>query len=301
MILTLIAGTALALPESLPQEEEGLKISNYINVASLQMTHTFGMEFDSPGAGDLSFSNLGLFSLLGQYELPGGITWIPSVSYDLSQFNLDGPRTPATTLTPRLEDPLHQIAFPNFFIRQTDSQWLYGLMVSPSIHSSFDEVNSRDFFLSAGVGAAYRFSDSLLLGFGVYGVDLTNDPSIFVGPGFVWEIDENWTSYFYGPRFVTRRAMGDDRFIGVEAAWNGGEWSTNYAGQDAKIDFNSTRAGLIFRQRLSGELWLDLAAGYSFGNELTITSPGGRQIITPGLGDAGGSPYVRVGLSLGTW
>ncbi len=298
MIHVLIAGTALALPPA-PVETDQLDIREYINVASLRATHSFGTDFDT-GAASMSFTNIGAFALLGQYETPGGLAWLPALTYDFSLFNLENTPPGLSALAPEIEDPLHRVDFYNFFIGQNDG-WLYGVMLKPGIHSSFESVDSRDFFFAAAAGVGYRFSDSLLLGLSVYGADLTNDPSLIAGPAFLWEINDHWTTFLYGTRFVIRRDLGEDRHLGLEAAWGGGNWSTRFAGQDAQLDYDSARAGLIFRQRLGGDVWLDLGAGYTFGNELRITSPGGRTYITPGLGDAEGSPYVRVGVTVGSW
>ncbi|MBB5353736.1 hypothetical protein HNR46_003997 [Haloferula luteola] len=301
MIPLLIAGTALVAPLEATPTDDTLKIADYVNVASLRVTHSFGMDFDSPGQGDLDFTNLGAFAMLGQVDLPGGLTWLPALSYDLSHLELDGAHPALSRLVPSLERPLHRIDFYNFLIGQGSDGWLYGMMITPGIHSSMDDIGSDDFFLSAAAGVGYRFSESLILGLGIYGSDLANDPSFFVGPGFLWEIDENWSSFFYGTRFVLRRQLGDDRSIGVEGAWNGGEWATEYAGRDAQLEFDSIRAGLTFRQRLFDDVWLDLAAGVTFGNELSFTTDDGRGIHAPGVGEAEASPYVRLGVTVGSW
>ncbi|GAA5482254.1 DUF6268 family outer membrane beta-barrel protein [Haloferula sargassicola] len=300
MICSLIAGTAFAALPPAPMEPEELDISAYVNVASLRATHTFGMDFDQ-GIGSMDFTNVGAFSLLGQFHAPGGFTYIPALTYDFSHFNLENAPPGLSLAAPDLEDPLHRVDLYNFLIKQTDSGWIYGAMLTPGIHSSFEDLNSRDLFLSAAVAVGYRFSDSLLGGLMVYGSDLTNDPTVLVSPAFLWEINDDWTTFFYGTRFVLRRSFGEDRSIGVEAAYNGGHWSTKFAGQDAQLDFASTRAGLVYRQRLGADVWFDLSAGYTFGNELRFRSAGGRDIITPGLGDASGAPYVRLGLTVGSW
>lgn len=301
MITPLLALTSITT--AIPQETDltTIDFSEFLQVVSARAAYTGTMDFDGLTPGGASFSNLSLFSLLGKVETPGGLTWLPSISYELSHFDFDARPFGLAPGAPDLEDTLHNISFPNYLIWQQNDRWFHSLVVTPGIQSNFDSFDSRDFFLSFAAGSAYRVNDDLLVGAAVYGSNLTNDPFFILGAGFIWTPGDDWLVSYYGPRFVVRRDLGDNDSIAFEAAWNGGEWSIQSFNLDTRLDYSSYRAGLRYRHRLQGELWFDIAAGFTFGNEITLVSPGGRDLFPTALGTAGSSPYVHVGVSLATW
>jgi hypothetical protein len=172
------------------------------------------------------------------------------------------------------------------------------------IRSDLGTVDSRDFFLAAAIGSGYRFSDNFMLGLGVYASDLTNAPLFMPAPVFAWTPTEDWLISFYGPRFIARRELGPNVRLGFEASWNGGSWNVDSPTplQDSvRVDMRSFRTGFFYRQRLIGELWGEIGAGYSFANELKVNSPGGRDLFPTAYGSADSAPYFSLGLSLNRW
>lgn len=298
-LLTL--GAALTPLSPLPATPE-VDVTDYIDVFSARAVHTFGMEFEAPGAGDVDFSSASIFALLGRYQPAPDWTWVPAFQYEASQLDFSTAPFGLAPGAPTLDQGLHRINFPNVLLYTPEgSRWLHGAFLSPGIASDFGDVDSRDFSLSFAAGSGYRFSDALTVGLGVFGSDLTNDPFIIPGAVFFWTPDENWLISYYGPRFVARRNLGEDAAIGFEGAWNGGWWSTDTFGADTRLEVDSFRAGIYYRHRIAGEAWLEIAAGYTFANEIKVYSPGGRDLFPASLGELDPAPYVSVGFSLHRW
>ncbi|MCU0795058.1 MAG: DUF6268 family outer membrane beta-barrel protein [Akkermansiaceae bacterium] len=292
LALSLVATAATA---------ETLDLGRLVPAGSARFESTFGLDFEGPTPGEVDMSTLSFFTRLDSVMLGEGLQWLPTFSYEATSFDFDARPFGLAPGAPDLEDPMHRISFANYFLYQPDDCWFHGLMVSPEIRSSFDHLNSRDFSLSAAFGSGYRFSERLIVGFGIYAEDITNDPWLIAGPAFLWNPSERWSVSFFGPRFTARRHFSADSNLAFEAGWNGGQWSVDAFGQDAKLDLDSTRAGLVYRHRIHDGWWLEAAAGMTFSNDLRVMSAGGRDLFPAVMGETGAAPYVRVGVSLMNW
>lgn len=296
MIRTLAIIAACTLPSA------ALDISKYIDVLSFRTTHSSGMDFDGVTPGDIDYTQSSLFALLGKAGDSDGLMWVPALNYEYSSIDINAYPFGVGPLAPKFDDGLHQISLPNFLIYSSpNSNWFHGAYIAPAIYSDFDRIDSRDFFLSAAIGSGYQFNDCLTVGFGVYASDITNDPFLVAAPVFFWTPTEDWLVGYYGPRFVARHDLNDNHVIGLEAAWNGGSWSVDAFNTDMRLDMNSIRAGLYYKYRLAGETWLELGAGYTFANEITLNTPGGTNLFPVTLGDLESAPYVSLGITVNRW
>ncbi len=284
-----------------------LDISKFIDATTFGATASHGMDFNELTRGDVDFSEARLWTFLSKpIDLGGDWSLLPSLNYTFSRLETDvSPLTPGP-LPPRFDESLHEVSLPTIFYHSSrGSRWYYGAYVEPAIRSDFSSVDSRDFFLSAALAAAYQVNDCLVVGFGVYASDITNDPFLVAGPGFVWTPTPDWLVTYYGPKFIARREFGERHRLGFEAAWNGGQWNVDTPGffgsQSAKLDYSSIRAGFYWKYNLVSELWLELGAGMTFGNELRLESPGGRDQYPLAYGEMDGAPYVSLGLSVNRW
>ena len=278
-----------------------IDLANYIDVLSTRSVHTSGLDFNELTRGDADFSQSSLFALLGKVG-DSELTWVPALNYDYSTLDLNAYPFGANPAAPSFDRGLHRISMPNFLIyNPSGSRWFHGAYLAPGLYSEFDDVNSRDFFLSAAIGSGYQFSDCLTVGFGVYASDITNDPFVIPAPVFFWTPNDDWLVAYYGPRFLARRDIGDNHQLGFEAAWNGGSWSVDAFRDDARLDVSSVRTGLYYKFRVAGHVWLELGAGYTFANEVKLRSPGGRDLFPAAYGEADSAPYVSFGISVNRW
>ncbi len=285
-----------------PEAVEGLDVTEFIDVLSTRVTHTAGMDFDGPTRGDVDFTTASVFALLGNVELAPGWNWVPALRYQFSSLDMNALPFGANPAAPRLDQGLHGIALDSFLIHAPDgSRWLHGAYLSAGLNSDFSVLDSRDISLAAAIGSGYRFSDELLVGFGVYGSNLLNDPFIVPAPVFFWEPGEDWLVSYYGPRFIARREIGDNIRFGFEAGWNGGWWGIDAFNAESRLEVDSIRAGLYYRHRIAGDAWVEIGAGYTFANEVKIYSPGGRDLFPGIMGEADPAPYVTVGFSVHRW
>ena len=278
-----------------------LDISRFIDVLSLRSTYNGPLDFNELTRGDVDYTQAKLFSFLG---LVGGkdseFTWAPILNYRYSNLAVDTLNT-----FPGFDDSLHELTFMSFGLYSPkNSRWLHGFFSNFGLRSDFGSVDSNDFFLAGAIGSGYQFNERFTLGFGLYASDITNDMFIVPAPVFFWMPTEDWLISYYGPKFIARREFGPNTRIGFEAAWNGGSWNIDSRDplQDSlRIDLRSIRAGLYLKQRIYGELWGEIGAGYTFANELKVRSPGGRDLYPTAYGEMDGAPYLTLGLSINRW
>jgi len=304
-LLPLVFATALPAIEPTTTLEPGagetpsFDLLSYIDATTAQAVYSPGMDFDN-GNGELDQLRLGLRSFLSQPVRFGGDWYfVPYFRYNYQ--DLDVGTRPAP-----LDDygsDLHQFALDLAVVRfDADSPWIYGAFVEPALFSDLSAVGSDDFFLAGAVALGYRFNDCFTLGVGLYGNDLTRDPFIIGGPGFVWTPTPDWLITYYGPRFLARREFGDATRLGFELSTNGGQWNTETGPISTKLELRSWRAGLYWRQRLGeGPVWLTLSAGYTFANEIELSTPGGTELFQNNTGELDGAPYVALGISVNRW
>jgi len=298
----MIARTILALSiAATSAQAEMLDLTRLVPAGSARFESTFGLDFDGPTPGEVDISSLSLFTRFNPVMLGDGLQWLPTLSYEITSFDFEARPFGLAPGAPDLEDPMHRISFANYFLWQPDDHWFHGLLISPEIRSSFDHLNSRDVSLSAALGSGYRFNERLIIGLGIYAEDIGNDPWFIAGPAFLWNPCEKWSVSFFGPRFTARHHFSQDSNLAFEAGWNGGQWSIDAFGQDAKLDLDSTRAGLVYRHRIHDGWWLEAAAGMTFSNDLRVMSAGGRDLFPAVMGETGAAPYVRLGVSLMKW
>lgn len=295
-----IAAQELVGEPTIPRDLRPVDIVSFIDATSLNATLTPGIGLEGLAGGELDYFQSSLTTFFSPpVEFTENLVWVPMFRYEFTELDPSG--TALGPLTGIFDHSLHQLSIANAIVYDTHSRWYHGLYLEPGLFSDFEQVDSRDFFLSAALASAYRVNDCLLVGVGVYGSDLTNDPWFIGGPGFVWTPDENWLITYYGPRFIARRELGDNLRLGVEAGWNGGKWNIEHRREAYKLEVDSFRVGALAKQRIYGELWAEFAVGYTFTNEVTLSTPGGTEVRPDLLGEADSAPYFSLTLSVNRW
>ncbi|MEM1083633.1 MAG: DUF6268 family outer membrane beta-barrel protein [Verrucomicrobiota bacterium] len=312
-LITLLAVSTLGVLFAEAQEEsagrispglspgEGFSIADFIDATTLSGRQVGGMDLDNSPA-DFDFTEYRFTSFFTKpINLWGDWQLMPWLDLRASQFDFGG-NPLIGSLRDDIETDLFHIGLPMALYHFSEgSRWAYGAFVNPTLSSDFDHVNSDDFFLDAALAFAYQWNDCLWVGAGIYVGDMLDDPFFIGGAGFIWVPDDNWLVSFYGPRFVARRDLGERHQLGFEVSTNGGDWNVDAGNISSKVEFNSWRGGLFYRYNLTGELWLKLGGGMTFGNELNFSTREGTGLFQNRLGEADAAPYAFVSLSMARW
>ncbi|MFC7338973.1 DUF6268 family outer membrane beta-barrel protein [Haloferula chungangensis] len=294
---TISAGiAALALVSSAP----AIDVAQFIDALTARVTYSSGMDLENAPA-EFDYTELSLMAFLSQPKPLGG-DWHAIAYLDLkvSEFDFEG-NPLIGTFGDDLESNLYHVGVPFVFYHTNDSsRWTYGAWINPAISSDFQSVDDDDFYLGAAIAGGYQVNDCFVIGGGVYVSDMFHDASVYPGLGFVWTPTEDWLVTYYGPRFVARRDINHRNQLGLEVAYNGGTWNVDANTLSSQIDYSSWRTGLYYRYNVTGEVWLEAAAGFTFANEFNLESRGGNEIF-PTLGDAESGVYGFLGVSVARW
>jgi hypothetical protein len=261
-----------------------------------EFLQTGGMDIDG-NPGELSLSRLRSQLILSKpFELFGGISMIPNASYSFSQLDFDN-----TGLFPIHDEDLHSISLSSIFIKNFEnSPWMGIGWTNAELATDFQGISSDDITFDVALGAAYQFSDELVLGFGVVLLNINNDEQLFPGINFVWSPNEQFRMSLFGPNFRTTYEMNDNWFLTLSGEPGGGVWNIkDDAGMSRSIDLDSYLIGINTQHRIYQNLWLIAGIGYTFGNEIEIRqNDGGAPNFSR---EMDGAPFARIGLSLANW
>lgn len=287
-------------PSPSPSNTE-FDISQFIDVLTVRAKYSSGMDLDNSPA-EFDFTELDLLAFVTQpIKLGGDWSGIAYLDFRASRFEFDGDPLIGPVVND-LESDLYRVGLPIVLYHNAPgSRWTYGAWISPALSSDFDHINSDDFFLDAAVAVAYQVNERLVVGGGIYASDTLEDSYVIPGVGFAWTPNDDWLVSFYGPRFVARRDINQSNQLGFEVSTNGGTWNVDSNNNSLKLNLRSWRTGLFYRYNITGELWLQAAVGYTFANKLDLQTRDGVDLFPNQLGEAGGSPYAFIGLSVARW
>lgn len=276
-------------------------VSRFIDTFTLRASQTYGVEIDNSDA-EFDFSEISLTTFVTKpISLGGDWSFISYLDFSASRFDFDD-NPLVENFSSDLESDLFRVGLPfAVYHASSDSRWTYGAWVSPAISSDFDDIGSDDFFLDAALMTAYQMTECFVLGAGIYASDILDDPFVIPGIGFVWTPTDDWLVSYYGPRFVARYDINQANQIGWEVATNGGNWNIDANDESLKVNFRSWRTGLYYRYNLTGEVWLQAAAGMTFANKYELQDRGGDELFSNELGEAEAAPYAFLGLSVARW
>ena len=288
---------ALALASTV----SAVDISEYIDALTLKATYSSGMDLDNSPT-EFDFTDLSLTAFLTKpIDLGGDWSFITYV--DLSASSFDFERSPLIgSFTDDLDSDLYSVGLPFVIYNSVEgSRWSYGVWINPSISSDFQHIDGDDFFVGGAIAAGYQVNECFTIGGGVYFSDIFHDIGVIPGIGFVWAPTEDWVITYYGPRFVARYDLNDRNQIGLEVSYNGGDWNIDADNNSLQIDYSSWRTGLYYRYNVTGQVWLEAAAGFTFANEFNLQTRGGTELFQNRLGDAESGVYGSLGVSVARW
>jgi hypothetical protein len=274
----------------------GQPLLSEFEAARATFSHAGEMDLED-GPGSLNISRFDIRSVLSKPISPiEGLTVIPMFEYRLTDLDFDG----IAPTYPIHDEELHSLSLSAMALYKTnDSPWIYGGWARAKMSSDFQDVDGDDFKFDLAAGAGYTFTDRFVLGFGAALVNINGDAGIYPGPFFNWDVSESVRLGLYGPVFIASYTPVPDWIFSLRADSAGDSWNiSDDDGASRSVDLTSYRVGLYANRRLTENLWLRAGAGITFGNEIELTRPNGRNLFAEDL-DSG--LFGQVSLRLMSW
>jgi len=263
-------------------------------VYQTSFTQTGKMDLDGAN-GDLSFSIIEASATRSRpMQILGGISVLPSLSYELTQLNFD-------SAVPLNNEDLHSTALQAIFIKNFEqSRWQAFGWTRAELASDYQGIASEDFTFDLAAGAGYQFNDQLMVGFGLVAINLNGDDAIFPGLTINWTPCDHFSLNLFGPNFTAKYVLSDNWHLTLTGQPGGGEWNIrDNLGQSRTLDLDSYLVGLNTNHRISGDLWFNAGLGFTVANEIAVR--GNRGGAADYVRDLDGAPYAQVGLTLKSW
>lgn len=271
-------------------------LMSMFDVARAAYSYAGGMDLDG-ASGELNISRFELSTLLSKPFSPvEGLSIIPKFEYEFTRLNFND----TSRYYPVGDEDLHALAVSAFAISSHQgSPWIYGAWARAQMATDFQDVDSDDFTFDLAGGVGYRFSPAFLFGVGAAVTNLNGDTEFYPGIGFDWAVNEQVRIGLYGPTFEASYTPSNDWQFTLRGETAGGIWNIrDDRSKSRSIDLTSYRAGLYANRRLTGNLWFNVGAGITFGNEIKFTYPNGDSIDQQ---DLESGYYGEIGLRLRTW
>lgn len=292
-LLALVAVASAWMPQA-----QALDAFKQLTTTRVSVYASGGMDFDN-GAGSLETYSFEAYSFLSQpISLPGSISFIPTLRYQATALRYDD--TPAGF--PVGDEDLHTLQLPLYFLRTAPaSPWIYGAFVSPGLSTDFGHVDGDDFIFDAGIGAAYQFSDDLIVGVGLVAHDIGWDTSFIPAPGLLWNPCDNISIQLFGPSFSAKWAATQDWHFSFDVKSAGGAWNIDSDSESRMLELRSYRAGLSVQRRLTEEWWIEGGGGITFANKVELNTRDGSRLNKSALDDLDQGYYGYLAIKRSVW
>lgn len=199
---------------------------------------------------------------------------------------------------------LSEIGLPVTFIGWTPSKdWFFIGRVAPTLATDFESNLSDGIDFYAWGGAMYNLSDKLAIGLGGYYTHRYGDDFLVGGVGFIYLINEKWSTGFVGPRYLVDYVHSDNWHLTAQAEAPGDTWRLNgngAVGRDGLLDMDSYRVSLLSEHRISKtrDIYLTLRVGYQFAGEFEARNANDLVVAEE---DLKGGIFGGIGLRYYAW
>ncbi len=254
-----------------------------------------GLEFDDAD-GELDSSRFSISSLLSRpIGLGGDWSVLPAFGYSITSLDFNG--TPAAF--PIDGETLHKASLhAAIYNNPPDSRWIYGGWARASFASDTQDIGGDDFYFDLALGGGYMVTDRFMLGLGVVGLELGSDPQLLGGPGFYWKPHDTLDVSLIGVLFNTTWRPADDWALALRVRPFGNNWNIDNGGASRQLDLSSHSVRLHAERRIFRDVWLSLATGYAFANQLELRDSSASRLLKE---DLGGGLSSSVSLRMRTW
>jgi len=199
---------------------------------------------------------------------------------------------------------LSEIGIPVTFLGWTPSKdWFFIGRIAPTLGTDFESNLSDGIDFYAWGGAMYNFNDKLALGLGGYYSHRYGDDFLVGGVGFLYLINDQWSTGFVGPRYLVDYDHSENWHITAQVEAPGSQWRLNgnsAIGRDGLLDVDSYRVSLLSEHRISKtrDIFFTVRVGYQFAGELEARN---AQDIVVANEDLEGGFYGGIGLRYYAW
>jgi hypothetical protein len=195
-------------------------------------------------------------------------------------------------------DQIHTLSFNTGLGHRLNDHWMIMGMFNPTLYK-FSDVGGNDIGFSGGINAMWRYSDSLMLMFGLI-VAPDSDLPVLPMVGADWRINPQWDLrlMFPQPRLVFQPDEHWSFYAGanlVGATFRSSDTLGSSIGQpqynDALATYRDIRVGVGFGYSVSKSVCVEVEGGYSVDRQIDY-----KDFETVNFEPA---PYARLGVNIG--
>lgn len=270
---------------------------------SARSSHALGMNFDrSPG--DLEITDFDAhLPARGDFGLTENLTFQPAFdsSTTILRFNdvptsilIDKNNLQSFSVYPSTVEASALLCWTS-----PDTPWMFGAWTRLGLASDFRNISGDDVIVEFAGGSAYRFSETVSMGFGAAVVDLSGNSEFQPGLGLDWRVSNTARVAVCGPNAEFSYIPDENWKFSLLGNSTGQLWNiSDGEGKSRDIDLQSYRIGLQINLRIRGGLSLGIGGGVTLGNEISLEHTNGDEILKQRL-DSG--YYGMISLNLVTW
>jgi hypothetical protein len=149
--------------------------------------------------------------------------------------------------------------------------FVFGLGVTPGIHSDFKEIDDDDFRVEGSISLTYISSPTLQYIAGILYDEEFGDPRAYPLFGALWQASDNWLLDMVFPKPRAQYSVSERFRLFAFGEPSGGAWNVG-DDVDTKRDIEQKgyRLGAGLEVGLSKKSWIYLAGGAEFSRELQV-------------------------------
>jgi hypothetical protein len=181
---------------------------------------------------------------------------------------------------------LYRLQLPIDFWHSFDDHWKAWGRVEPGLFSDFENIDGDAFAVTVLALASYQFTPQFSVASGVYYSRDLGEDQLLPALGVIWKPNPHWNVGLTFPRASESYAPTSAWLFSAFVAPGGGGWSVtdSATGDNRRLNYKSWRAaiGAEFQFTKVGPagLWVHLAGGYQFGQELEIKDGDSALLVT---------------------
>ena len=171
---------------------------------------------------------------------------------------------------------LYRLQLPIDFWHSFDDRWKAWGRVEPGLFTDFENIDGDAFAVTVLAVGSYQFTAQFSAAFGVYYSRDLGEDRVLPALGVIWKPDPHWNVGLTFPRASVSYAPTSTWLFSAFAGPGGAGWSVtdSATGENRRLNYKSWRAAVGAEYQFAkvgpAGLWVFLAGGYQFGQELEI-------------------------------
>ncbi len=271
-ILALLPAFAATADDTalVPAETEESFIPTY-SFAGAYGFHLGDSDFDTPEAGDFSFSEASIWADAPLY-LGDKLKWTLGVRYRYN--GLDAGGEAGDLIGSDLD--LHRIQLSTNLWYDASDRWKFWGRVAPGVLSDFSDISGDDFGVNALALGLYKFNDQWRGAIGGFFTSDLGEASILPALGIIWTPSQQWSLSLTIPRVQIAYAPNRDWLLTLNASPGGGGWNVENpieGEDDLTLNYSAIRLSAAIERKLGGpesKIWAFAEGGLHVAQSLQV-------------------------------